>query len=237
MKRLLAALLVLLHVTLSVAVLRGDPSAAAPASRGGRVAWARLITPSTQWGIHSDQDPKLALFIRQQTTLNIDPIWYNVPPGDLDRLCSYPFIYAKDLTGGLTRSELSNLAEYIMRGGFLCIDPCMAVSRWSPARFLEEHRRVFASMIPGSELRPIPDSDPLFRCYFTVTAADLFTQQMWEKGRVKRSTIDLVGVYQGNRLIAVINTSGLECGWPQTPDRMPGCMKMIVNLYVYAMTR
>jgi hypothetical protein len=37
-------------------------------------------------------------------------------------------------------------------------------------------------------------------------------------------------------MVAVISMYGLECGWPQTPKRAPGCMKFILNIYIYAMT-
>jgi hypothetical protein len=37
-------------------------------------------------------------------------------------------------------------------------------------------------------------------------------------------------------MVAVISMYGLQCGWPQTPMRVAGCMKCIVNMYVYAMS-
>ena len=81
---------------------------AAPAMpRGGRVGWARLITPDRNWNIHNGQDPKLAQFIRDQTSLNIDPAWYSVNPGDLERLCAHPYVYAKDLLPIRRRDDLT----------------------------------------------------------------------------------------------------------------------------------
>lgn len=228
---------------LVVAVAAGLPRAtcaadAAPAARGGRVGWARLITPDSGWGIHNDQDPKLASFIRTQTTLNIDPVWYSVDPENLEKLCAYPFVYAKNLLPVSDRSELKNIQEYLRRGGFLCIDPCTAnFSVADRENFMRRHAEWFARMIPGSFLRELPDSHPIFRCYFSVGVEDLFTPDMIRLGAVRPASIGMQGVFLGDRLIAVISTSGLECGWPQTAQRVPGCMKMIVNAYVYAMTR
>jgi hypothetical protein len=70
-----------------------------------------------------------------------------------------------------------------------------------------------------------------------VTVDDVITADMIRLGVKRPDSIAMQGVFQGERMIAVISTRGLECGWPQTPLRAPGCMKMIVNAYVYAMTR
>jgi hypothetical protein len=49
----------------------------------------------------------------------------------------------------------------------------------------------------------------------------------------------LTGIYYQDRMVGLISLSGLQCGW----DRMnpePGhnveCMKMLVNIYTYALT-
>lgn len=213
----------------------GPALAGGISAHGGRVGWARLVTPNSNWAIHNDRDPDLAKFIRKETTLNIDPTWYSVLPGNLDGLCKYPFIYAKEFPATIGDFELRNLREYLQRGGFFCVDPC--ISGYSQDQFLRRQREFFARLIPGCEIRELPDRHPLFHCYFDVTAADLITPDMIRLGASRPSRIGMQGVFQGDRMIAVISVSGLECGWPQTPQRAPGCMKMIVNAYVYAMTR
>jgi Domain of unknown function (DUF4159) len=206
--------------------------------RGGRVGWARLITPSSDWAIHSDQDPKLARFIRSETSLNIDPVWYTVDPADLEHLCAYPYVYVKDLTRYSQTQDLDNLREFLRRGGFIFIDPCTAHFTASQAEsFVKRHAALYARLLPGTEARLLPANHELFRCYFTVTTDDLFTPDMIRLGAQKPPNTAMYGVYQGDRIISVISVTGLECGWPQTPQRVPGCMKMIVNSYVYAMTR
>lgn len=209
-----------------------------PQSRGGRVGWARLITPNAQWDLHSDQDPKLATFIRTQTTLNIDPTWYSVDPANLEKLCAYPFVYVKELTRVTNDGDLNNIREYLLRGGFICIDPC--VNGFSPAekvQLVREHAKVFTRLFPRSDVRELPDSHEIFRCYFPVTVDGLYTPDMLERGAIKPPQIGLRGVFLGERMIAVISITGLECGWPETPQRVPACMGLIVNSYVYAMTR
>jgi hypothetical protein len=206
--------------------------------RGGRVGWARLMTPDRQSGMHSDRDPGLASFIASQTSLNLDSNWQQIEANDLTKLCAFPFLYTKGLDTVSNARDLKNLQEYFQRGGFICIDPC--VSGWNSAMtetFLRKHREWFARVIPGSTLRELPDSHAVFHCYFSVGVDDLFTPGMISHGAVKPPHIGLQGVFLEDRLIAVIFISGLECGWPQDPQRQPGCMKMLVNTYVYAMTR
>lgn len=204
--------------------------------RGGRVGWARLETSHSVWAIHSDHDSKLADFIQEQTSLNIDPTWYSVK-ADVEQLGMYPFIYAKNLTH-VGDGGLENLAEYVRRGGFLLIDPCIAASSTGdPASFVRKHREVFAKLLPGSEVRLLPEEHPIFRCYFRVTKEDIVTPDMLAKGASMPVDSATYGVFHGGRMVAVVTTFGLECGWPQTPQRTPGCLRMIVNAYVYALTR
>lgn len=215
--------------------------AARPATaelRGGRVGWARLITADSGWALHSDQDPKLATFIREKTSLNIDPTWYSVDPADLEKLCAFPFVYVKDLTRISAPASLNNLAEYVRRGGFIFIDPCTTrFGAGDATRFQRRHTELFARLLPGSTVRELPDNHDIYHCYFDVTTADLFSADMVRAGAVRPPNIGMLGLFVADRMVAVISTSGLECGWPQTPGRMPGCMKMIVNSYIYSMTR
>ena len=203
--------------------------------RGGRVGWGRLETSNSIWAIHSDHDAQLAAFIQEQTSLNIDPAWHSVKADEVEQLCTYPLIYAKDLSD-LRESELVNLGEYLRRGGFLLIDPCSARVR-SMDDYLQRHREIFVRMLPEMEMQKLPEDHPIFGCYFKVTKENLITEDMLRLGAPRPTDSGTYGVYYRGRMVTVLTTVGLECGWPNTPQRIPGCMKMIVNMYVYAMTR
>lgn len=203
--------------------------------RGGRVDWARLITPDRDWDIHSDHDPDLADFIRQNTNLDIPSTSNSADPGNLDQLCRYPFIYAKNLAQVRKAAQLANIREYLRRGGFICIDACGYSSRTPDlqAYFLDNYD-LFKRMFPAAEVRQLRETHDVYNCYFKVRESDIFTPDM---GRHVRERYDgLYGVVVDHRMVAVISMYGLECGWPQTPMRTPGCMKLILNIYVYAMT-
>ena len=49
----------------------------------------------------------------------------------------------------------------------------------------------------------------------------------------------LYRVFHGERMVAVLGVSGLQCGWAQTmhAGHDVESMRMLVNIYVYAMTR
>lgn len=208
------------------------------ASRGGRVGWGRLITPGSQWGRHGDQDPRLARFIGEETSLNLDPQWYSVAPDKLENLCAYPFIFAKDLLRISHSADLKNLQEYLRRGGFLCIDPC--VNGFSPSdkeKLVRRYGSFFTRLFPECIMRELPDDHEIYRTLFPVTVAELYTPDMIRRGAIQPPRIGMRGVFLGDRLIAAVSITGLECGWPETPQRVPACMKMITNIYVYAMTR
>ena len=203
--------------------------------RGGHVDWARLITPDQDWDIHSDHDPELANFIRTNTNLDIPSTSNSADPGNLDQLCRYPFIYAKNLKQVRNPAHLANIREYLRRGGFICIDAC-GYSHRTPnmqAYFLDNYD-LFKRMFPAAEVRQLRENHGVYNCYFKVRESDIFTPDMGR--RVREQYNGLYGVVVDHRMVAVISMDGLECGWPQTPMRTPGCMKLILNIYVYAMT-
>jgi hypothetical protein len=204
--------------------------------RGGHVDWARLITPDRDWDIHGDHDPELANFIRTNTNLDIPSTSNSADPGNLDQLCRYPFIYAKNLKPVRNAAQLANIREYLRRGGFICIDACGYSSTTSPdlqAYFLDNYD-IFKRMFPAVEVRQLRENHGVYNCYFKVRESDIFTPDIgWP---VREQYYGLYGVFVDHRMVAVISMYGLECGWPQSPQRIPGCMKLILNIYIYAMT-
>ena len=204
--------------------------------RGGHVDWARLITPDRDWNIHGDHDPELANFIRTNTNLDIPSTSNSANPANLDQLCGYPFIYAKNLKLVRNAAQLANIREYLRRGGFICIDACGYSSTTTPdlQAYFRDNFDIFKRMFPAAEVRQLRETHGVYNCYFKVRESDIFTPDMGQ--HVREQYDGLYGVFVDHRMVAVISMYGLECGWPQTPTRTPGCMKLILNIYVYAMT-
>lgn len=207
-----------------------------PRPRGGRVGWARIITPYSTWAVHDVEDGKLAKFIQTQTSLNIESTWYSADPSDLNQLCTYPFLYIKNLMQIHKESELKNIGEYLQRGGFLFVDTCgvTQVAR-TTAGYVKGNETLFKKLVPGSEVRHLPENHPIYHCFFDVADKDMFTPDMGV--RVHEEYEGLYGVFSGDRMIGLISM-GLECGWwVKDAQREPGCKKMMTNIYIYAITR
>jgi len=205
-------------------------------SLGGRVGWGRLIMESNIWNAHSDRDHGLADFIRKQTTLNIDPHWRGVHPGRLEDLCTVPLIYVKDLSFVHNQTHLKNIAQYVQRGGFLCIDACATPSVTPDLdAYYQKNRDLLEKLIPGAEVRLLPEDHAIYHCYFDIRRDEILTPDMTSRQKWKHD--GLHGVFLGERMLGIISMDGLECGWPERPHRVQGCMKLIVNIYIYAMTR
>ena len=73
----------------------GAPGQTADELRGERVGWARLKTPSEYWRRHATGDPVLMRFMRENTSLNIDPTWYVADIEKLDEMCAYPLVFSQ----------------------------------------------------------------------------------------------------------------------------------------------
>jgi hypothetical protein len=226
----------------STSVLHGEAAPAQPAApRGGRVGWARLISDDPEWERHSRSDNNLSSYIKTRTSLNLDPAWHTATPTRLDDLTLYPLIFSTGLATIRDTARRQNLAEYIGRGGFLLVDSCINRDVTpDPDVFLANNTAFFKAILPGCTVKPLATDHEIYRCFFTLkevpphTYHDGIHDPRWSRH-------PLYGVFSSSgRLSSVISLSGLQCGW----DRMIApeghteqCMQMVVNIYVYAMTR
>jgi len=196
-----------------------DPKPALPP--GTKLAWARLKSDSPFWDRHADYDHDLLSFMRENTTLNLDPVWHYASAHSIDSLCAYPFILAANLDH-LAPDEHDNLVEYLRRGGFLLLDACLEPTVTpDPREFVVRQVKFFESDFPQLEFRLLTPAHPLFSVYFKLDAEE---KRFW-------------GLYDGDRMIALISLGSIECdlagfGRMWTPV---AAAKMITNIYLYAL--
>jgi hypothetical protein len=216
-------------------LLVASPCRAQSQLRAEKVDFARLPAPNNNWSIHADRDSTLARFIRANTSVDLRMAPHTADPSHLDQMCGYPFIYAKDLRWVTDPAQLANLAEYLRRGGFLCVDAC-ANGGVNPDMelYLRANCDIFRRILPEAEIVRLPETHGIYTCFFKVTRADIYTEDMGDQTRC--ANYALYGVFVKEHMVSIISMYGLECGWPQTPMRAPGCMKLMANMYVYAMT-
>ena len=207
--------------------------------RGARVGWARLKTSSEYWRRHATGDPVLMRFLRENTTLNLDPTWYAADVAKLDQLCAFPLLFSQGIGTVRSPAEKANLAEYVRRGGFLLIDCCINVTITPDAdQFLREQVRVLADILPEARIVALPSTHPVYGCYFQIPGGrppHTFNENIYDPAFARHG---LYGVEIGSRLAGIISLSGLQCGWDgmaAPPGHVAACMRMLVNIYVYAM--
>lgn len=207
--------------------------------RGDRVGWARLKTISVGWNRHAEGDPKLTQFFREQTTLNIDPVWYAADVEDLREMSKYPFLFSQGVHLVNDDAGRADVAAYIQRGGFLLVDACCN-PQYTPdfGVFLQQHLDFFAAVLPGSNVILLPETHEVYRIHFLFPQGHPPHSFMRNVYDPKKAAYGLYGVMIGRRMAGLVSLSGLQCGWA-SPDKPPGqdilCMKMLVNIYIYAM--
>lgn len=207
--------------------------------RGDVVGWARLKTSSPVWNRHSRSDPELMHFFREQTTLNIDPTWYVAAVENLAEMCKYPLLFSQSIQMVQDANGRTNLAEYLRRGGFLLVDACCN-HNYNPDFdvFLQDHIKALALILPEAQVRELPSSHDVYRCHFQIPNGHpphTFDGNIYNP---RKARLGLYGVMVGTRMAGLVSMSGLQCGWDHMispPGHDVACMKMLVNIYIYAM--
>jgi hypothetical protein len=203
---------------------------------GGKVVWARLKTPSPSWNRHAKSDYLLLNFIHNSTSLDIDPAWHAADVDNLDQMSAYPFLFCEGL-GYVDEAGRKNLSEYIQRGGFLFIDSCIAPDV-NPREddFITTQMAALHDMLPDMRTEPIPPDHAIFHNCFNMVDG------------LPNTRIDdpadwpirgLTAIYSKNRLVCIMSVSGLQCGWAgiiHSQEHCTNCMKMMINIYFYAIT-
>jgi hypothetical protein len=211
---------------------------AAGALRAEPVGWARLKTPTEFWKRHIDGDSNLTRFIRANTSLDIDPVWYVADVERLDEMCKYPLLFAQSIVVVDSAAGKVNLAEYVRRGGFLFIDACCnRIINPSADAFLKNHVERLREILPEARVVPLPNTHEIYRCFFRIEGGPPHTydQNVFDAERQKHG---LYAIEIGNRVAGIITLSGLQCGWSgqaAPPGHDVLCMRMMVNIYVFAM--
>lgn len=212
--------------------------------RGDRVGWARLKTASPDWRRHAGSDPTLTNFFRAQTTLNIEPVWYTADVERLDELCKYPLLFTQNVGFVADHPGRDNVAEYVRRGGFMLVDACHDIHVTPDfEEFLRQQFAFYAVVLPEARIVPLPPTHDVYRCFFEIPDGKPPHTFMGNVYNPSKARHGLYGVMIGSRMAGVIGVCGWQCGWDHVTEHAsntpPGldvaCMRMVVNIYIYAM--
>lgn len=154
---------------------------------------------------------------------------YKVLHFDDDEIFEYPFIYACEI-GYLTLSEkeVSNLREYLLRGGFLMVDDFRWPFEWQ--NWLSEIHKV----LPDGTLRKLEDDHPIFHCFFDLRDIHAPTPYL-------QVLPEYWGIFDENgRMMVLINfNNDVGDGWElpeSTPDFSTMSFKLGINYLIYSYT-
>jgi len=146
-------------------------------------------------------------------------------------MVQYPFIFMHDQTAPiLSDLHRQNIREYLRRGGFFFIDDCV-LSAAQPDVFYLAIRRELKRILPAATYKDFArdKNHEIFRCAYRLPRGLPHPQ-----GR----NHGLIGVYDKDRLVALICAGDLHCAWAHQlgPQKEEMALRMGVNIYVYAMT-
>jgi len=160
-----------------------------------------------------------------------------------DNLFDYPWLYVVEVGYlSLSKAEIQNLREYLLRGGFLVIDDFHGEREWN--HFLSVIRSVF----PDRRLTKLNAGTDLFNIHFDIDELlqvpgirSIMNNRTWEKGGVNPAWYAIRDDQQ--RIMVVVNfNQDLGDAWEHADDaRYPQpytglAYRMGTNYVIYAMT-
>ncbi len=223
--------------------LGGLPVVAAGPRRGPPSSWARLQfycqgNDPDDWAALPSGDQNLISAICDQTTANVSRRWNVADVGKLDTMTPFPFIFMHANTAPqLSETDRANVREYLLRGGFLYAEDCVQnpyVSGLQDAFFRRMAETEFPRIFPEARLERLPNDHPIFTCF-----------HRFKDGlpHMQGAAHGLHGITHRGRLVALLSSSDLHCGWSDGGVQYFGrpkkvqALQMGVNIYLYAMTQ
>jgi hypothetical protein len=174
----------------------------ADAQQGDRFVWTQLRLGS-DWDPYPDAPGRALARLSEVTSVRADAERRMIALND-PALFSSPFLF---LDGGaeppdLSDAELRRLRQYVAGGGFLWIEdssggPRAAFDRWT--------RRNVALILPGAELKPLPNDHVILRTFFLLRAP----------AGCARAAGPLEGAALGGRLAVLYSRENSLAAWAE----------------------
>lgn len=161
-----------------------------------------------------------------------------------EQIYEYPFLYMLEVgrNGGpyFTPTELDNLREYLLRGGFLLIDDFWGTREW------QAFENSFSAVFPGREIVRLPADHEIFRVYYDIEGPQMIPALGNENAQPERDVgeASLHAILDDDgRIMVLINwNTDMGDGWEHTyharyPTRYANlAYQMGLNYLIYSMT-
>ncbi|MDO9476185.1 MAG: DUF4159 domain-containing protein [Pseudohongiella sp.] len=163
---------------------------------------------------------------------------------DNDEIFEYPFLYMLEVgrNGGpyFSPSELGNLREYLLRGGFLLIDDFWGTREW------QAFESSFSAVFPEREIVRLQADHEIFRVYYDIDGPQMIPALGNENAQPERDVgeASLHAILDDDgRIMVLINwNTDMGDGWehtyhPRYPTRYANlAYQMGLNYLIYSMT-
>jgi len=163
---------------------------------------------------------------------------------DDEQIFEYPYLYMLEVgrNGGpnFNPVELSNLREYLLRGGFLLIDDFWGTREW------QAFESAFRMVFPEREIIRLPADHEIFRIYYDTDGPQMIPA-LGNPDNVPERDIDHASVHaildDAGRIMVLINwNTDMGDGWehtyhPRYPTRFANMAYQLgLNYLIYSMT-
>jgi hypothetical protein len=163
---------------------------------------------------------------------------------DDKEIYDYPFLYMLEVGqgGGLVMnpSEIENLREYLLRGGFLLIDDFWGVQQW------DNFIGAFSQVFPDREIVELKPEHEIFHCYYDIDGPQMIPA-LYRSDEYGEQGIDYATNHaildDSGRVMVLINwNSDMGDGWehtyhPDYPTRYANsAYRLGINYLMYSMT-
>jgi hypothetical protein len=188
-------------------------------------------------------DRHFAQALRRLSRLHVRSVEQPVNLDDGDDAFNYPWLGAGEMGDWrLTESQVTDLREYLLRGGFLMLDDFWGTEEWN--RFNESMRRVF----PDRPIVEIGDDDPIFHIVYDLNDRYQVPGQWAIRAgtpyRNDGATPHWRGIYDdhGRVMVAMTFNSDIGDSWewaddPNYPEKYSALgIRIGVNYVIYSMT-
>jgi hypothetical protein len=218
----------LIALTILVLVPESAPSQAARSTSAFKIARLKYAGGG-DWYNDPGGEPNLLKFIRQETLVDVDPVYEFVDIAS-DKFFTYPFLFMTG-HGNITFSdaEVQRLRAYLENGGFLYADDDYGMDK--------SFRREIQKIFPGEELRELPFSYGLYHCQFEFAAGPPKTHEHDAKAPQG------FGLFHNGRLVVYYTfESNPSDAWndPEvhgdSPERRLEALRFGTNIVVWALT-
>ena len=196
------------------------------------------------WAIdYPDADHNFLRGVRRLTHIHINrmPVVLRL---DDDRIFEYPFLYMLEMgrNGGprFTEKEITNLREYLLRGGFLLIDDFWGTWQW------DTFYRAFARVFPDRPVEDLDKDHPIFHCFYDINGPQMipgiFNIANYPEQDMDRTVNRVIRDDDGRVMVLMNWNSDMGDGWEHTYT--PGypthyanlAYQLGINYLIYALT-